>query len=335
MGLALGPILHTDVVDCYCGGWNGIGTTGGIAAVYDVNIIRCEFVAPGAWVAGRAWNVRVETPKRSDIGRWCLYFDGCNVIVNGVLTSNSAANNRGLIKLSGRTGYGDRAIINGVLCDNEGSSVPDFEGGLVAERTQSGAYLEVNDFAAGAIPAGAAVIDLIDRWPAPPTTNAGVCKLTNISGGGNNTGGGNIAVRTNGPGWEGTLTNCDWAQSPRWRAHSGADGRSNVVAELRLDTLPRSGLWQANAATVTLRHPTPLGARTFLCVQSGTAQWDAATPYVPGQRANYQGNDYTSANASPTAGSTPGGGNPDWTLIGAGPVALWAATEFLGEPQAA
>jgi hypothetical protein len=323
-GLLIAPTLHVNVDRCYFGGWVGIGAAGGLAT-YDININRCEFVAPCAWVYGSSWEVFLTRPKRSDIGRWAVIFDGCNSTIEDVLTSNSAANNRGAIKITGNSAYGFRTHIRKVLCDNEGSAVPNFLASVYAERGQGGAYLEIDDLGGGTIPAGKPVVYLADRVPAPPTNPAGVVRLRNVVGAGT------VAVQTDGPGWIGTLEDVDPDSSPEWRRHLGADGQSNVVANLQLDTLPRSGVWQANAATVTLRHPNPLAARSYLCTRSGTASWNAATAYAVGQQVKYLGTNYTAAAGS--TNSTPGGGNPNWTAGAAGPAALWAPLTTLGTPQ--
>jgi hypothetical protein len=323
-GLLVGPTLHMDVEHCMMQGWHGIGSTGGMGT-YDININECEFIAPCSWIFGSSWNVRVMHPRRSDIGRWAMIFDGSNSVVDGVLTSNSAGNNRGLIKILGNSAYGYRTILRSINCDNEGTS-GQFQAAIYAERTQSGAYLEIDDLAPGTVPPGTVVIDLVDRYAGPPSILAGVCKIRNVLA--NNM----PAVRTSGPGWEGTIEDCDWSSSSEWVRHTGTDGQSNVVANIRMDTLPRSGVWQANAATVAIRHPTVGAPRSYICTQSGTATYSGTVRYSQGQVVNYQGTNYTYASLAPSTGSAPGGGNPNWTTGAAGPTAMWAPTSSLGTP---
>lgn len=277
------------------GSWWGMVISGGYDYIFDA----CLFNGNDCALVGQACIAKINDNIRQSIGRTFAMFTGSNINWENLRTGSISTNTDYVVEILNASDFGFKYRFNGIGSDNEGFQAPR-KAFILCQGHTPITILEINQTEPGSIPAGVPLVDLQEGA-------AGTGPHLFYSTGGLLPG--VVGIRTNGSGWVSELFNV--SEGSYWRINTGTDGQSNVKVNHRRDAKPTSGIWEANADQIEIRHPAAAGVRTYLCTQSGIATWSSTTAYNPGDLVYQGGSVYRCSTAS--TNSVPPSSN--WAVI--------------------
>jgi hypothetical protein len=310
LGTALEPTIErVNIV----GGAFQVCIGGTVFSCYDVRLHDLSMgTVQWSWIAAHGWILDVGRFARNAVSNCdcAIRLDACDARLHDIRIGD-AANSKAYVMITGDNDYGSRYWISKLDSDNEGNAAPSIAAIYAKRHHTPLTILFLENISPSSIPGNVPMVKLVDANV--PTSNArraygpGVFTLINSDTG-------RLGVETDGTGWKGTIDHLvydDISGYSNWHNHVGTGGQTNVVARLRIASLPTAGSHQKNGVTVEIEQPGAAAGAKYICSKSGYGTWNSGTAYVIGNVA-YSGGSLYRCTAANTNSAPP---SANWTAI--------------------